>query len=122
MPADIQLPVTRDDLTQFRVLLCDEVVEKIKNILAQQRDQKPALLRMAEVQRRSGYGRSSIYAKVDAGEFPAPYDLGGGRGIAWREDEIEDWINNRDRIVPGSRISPRTAQKKAPAEAEPAPD
>lgn len=113
-PADIQLPVTRDDLTQFRILLRDEIVEEIRNIIAEHRASEPtSLLRMEEVQRRTGYRRSSLYAKINAGEFPAPVDLGGGRGIAFREDEIDAWINQRDRVVPRSRRSPRSAGRSA---------
>ena len=52
-------------------------------------------LRLKEVQDRVPYGRATIYRKVAAGQFPKPYDLGGGRAVAWLESEINDWIASR---------------------------
>jgi prophage regulatory protein len=51
-------------------------------------------LRLAEVKRQVGLGRSAIYQKVKAGEFPAPISLG-ARAVAWLSDEIEAWIDSR---------------------------
>ena len=104
MPSSITIqPVTHDDLAKFR----DELITEIKSIVAKQAPKSTSILRLPEVMRRSGYGRSSIYQKVDAGTFPPPVDLGGGRGIGWREDEVDEWVNNLDRVVPASRSSPR---------------
>jgi prophage regulatory protein len=52
------------------------------------------LLRLPEVKRQVGLGRSSIYAKAKAGEFPAPVNLG-GRAVAWLDHEIQSWIDAR---------------------------
>jgi prophage regulatory protein len=51
-------------------------------------------LRLAEVQRRVPYSRSTIYAKIPRGEFPAPIDLG-ARAVAWLESDIDEWIASR---------------------------
>jgi len=115
MPASLEAqrqPLTHDDLRKF----CEELLSEIKIIVGNQVVAKPptSLLRLAEVMRRTGYGRSSIYQKVASGEFPAPVDLGGGRGIAWREDEVDEWVNNRPRIIPASS-SPRGARRPKPA-------
>lgn len=49
------------------------------------------LIRIPEVQHRTGYAKSSIYRMVNADEFPAPIKIG-ARASAWLESEIEDWI------------------------------
>jgi prophage regulatory protein len=51
-------------------------------------------LRMLEVQNRVPYSRSTIYAKIARGEFPAPIDLG-ARAVAWLESDIDEWIAAR---------------------------
>jgi prophage regulatory protein len=51
-------------------------------------------LRLAEVKRQVGLGRSAIYQKVKAGEFPAPVSLG-ARAVAWLSDEVDAWIDSR---------------------------
>lgn len=52
------------------------------------------LLRLPVVIEKTGLSRSSIYAKLEKGEFPKPVKLG-ERAIAWRDNEIADWISNR---------------------------
>jgi prophage regulatory protein len=51
-------------------------------------------LRLPQVKHRTGFSRSSIYAKISLGEFPAPVNLG-ARAVAWIDSEIEEWISNR---------------------------
>jgi len=55
---------------------------------------QPTLVRLDEVMRRTGLGRSAIYAKIKDSEFPAPIKLG-DRASAWVESEITAWINHR---------------------------
>ena len=53
-------------------------------------------LRLPEVKHQVGLGRTAIYLKIKAGEFPAPYPLSNnGRAVAWASDEIESWIESR---------------------------
>ena len=52
------------------------------------------LLRQPEVTRRTGLARSTLYKHVAAGEFPAPVKLT-AHAVAWREHEIEEWIDSR---------------------------
>ncbi|KAB2889330.1 MAG: AlpA family transcriptional regulator [Desulfobulbaceae bacterium] len=52
-----------------------------------------ALLRRPEVERRTGLGRSTIYARMKEGDFPQSVSL--GRTVAWVEDEIDAWIQER---------------------------
>lgn len=67
----------------------------------------PALLRLPEVIGRIRLGRSSVYAMVQAGVFPAPIRLG-ERSVAWREDEVEAWLKSR---IDGPRPLDRSARK-----------
>lgn len=55
---------------------------------------KLALLRLCEVCRRTGYGRSEIYRRIGSGDFPPAIKLG-SRASAWVEHEVEEWIAKR---------------------------
>ena len=64
---------------------------------------KRSLIRMNEVISRTGYGRTSIYRKMEEGTFPKSLKLGGppkdpsifdSRAIAWIEDEIDQWVED----------------------------
>ena len=61
-------------------------------------------IRLPEVISRTGYGRTSIYRKMEDGSFPKCIKLGGppkdpiafdSRAIAWIEDEVDQWIESR---------------------------
>lgn len=60
------------------------------------------ILRLQEVQRATGLGRSAIYAKIKTGEFPKPVPLSVQR-VGWLESEIADWqkarIADRDKVA-----------------------
>ena len=65
---------------------------------------KHRLIRLPEVLSRTGYGRTSIYRKMEEGTFPRSVKLGGppidprvfdSRAVAWIEDEVEQWIESR---------------------------
>lgn len=49
------------------------------------------LLKLEEVVAMTTLGKTSIYAKVKEGAFPAPVQLG-ERAVAWRESEVIDWM------------------------------
>ncbi|BCL75671.1 hypothetical protein JHS3_14070 [Jeongeupia sp. HS-3] len=53
-----------------------------------------SLLRLPEVNKRTALSRSSIYAAIAAGTFPAPVRLG-GNSVAWVSSEIDAWIGER---------------------------
>ena len=55
------------------------------------------LLRLPEVEVRCGLKKSAIYQGVKEDTFPVPVRLG-GKAVAWRSDEIQQWIDNRPRI------------------------
>ena len=65
---------------------------------------KHRFIRLSEVMSRTGYGRTSIYRKMEDGSFPKSLKLGGppkdpnefdSRAIAWIEDEVDQWIESR---------------------------
>jgi len=77
----------------------------------EQKNNKPKnkLIRFPEVMSRTGYGRTSIYRKMEDGSFPKSLKLGeppkdpnefDSRAIAWIEDEVDQWIESRieDRV------------------------
>ena len=49
------------------------------------------ILRLRQVIARTGLSRSTIYERVQAGEFPAQIALG-ARAVGWLESDIEAWI------------------------------
>ena len=49
------------------------------------------ILRLWQVMARTGLSKSTIYAKIEAGEFPESVNLG-GRAVGWIEDEVNDWL------------------------------
>lgn len=54
------------------------------------------LLKLDDVKRLTGLGRSSIYAYGARGLLPRPYRVGPGSS-RWSEREIQDWIAERKR-------------------------
>lgn len=62
------------------------------------------------------YSRDHLRRKVRAGEFPKPIALS-DRRIAWREDEVDEWLASRPRRGSGD---PSTAPERAIATTTPA--
>ena len=65
---------------------------------------KHRFIRLPEVMSRTGYGRTSIYRKMEDGSFPKSLKLGGppkdpnefdSRAVAWIEEEVDQWIESR---------------------------
>jgi len=56
------------------------------------------IIRRKEVERITGLSKASIYRKMRTGAFPLPLKLG-ARAVAWRADEIHEWIENRPRAL-----------------------
>lgn len=52
------------------------------------------VLRRHQVEIRTGLARSSIYALIAVGQFPAPIRLS-AHTVGWLEHEINDWITER---------------------------
>jgi prophage regulatory protein len=75
-------------------------------------------IRLPEVLSRTGYGRTTIYRKMEDGDFPKSVKLGGppkdpnafdSRAIAWIEDEVEQWMESRieERGLGSADVPPR---------------
>lgn len=52
------------------------------------------LVRLPEVLHRTGLSRSTVYRRMELGQFPKPYPLS-SRIVAWAEIEIDQWIADR---------------------------
>ena len=52
------------------------------------------ILRLPAVIEKTGLSRSTIYAGIQKGTFPAPVNLG-LRSVGWLESEIDAWIESR---------------------------
>jgi len=52
------------------------------------------LIRITEVQRRTGYSKAWIYRLLKEKRFPAAVKIG-ARAIAFIESEVDDWVNQR---------------------------
>ncbi|WP_462391182.1 helix-turn-helix transcriptional regulator [Acidovorax sp. Q11] len=61
------------------------------------RPYRERLLRIDDVCFMTGLGRSTIYAKVKAGDFPSAVQLH-GTSVAWRETEVDAWIAARPAV------------------------
>jgi prophage regulatory protein len=68
------------------------------------------ILRRPEVETRTGLSRSTIYAKINANEFPKGIRLG-RRAVGWLESDVASWICERvsfskTRIERGRKTDP----------------
>lgn len=52
------------------------------------------ILRIPDVQTRTGLARSTIYALIARDEFPAPLRLT-ARAVGWDSRAVDDWIRSR---------------------------
>lgn len=62
--------------------------------------QAERLLRLPDVEARTGLKKSAIYAGMKAATFPACIKLG-PRAAAWPESEISNWIASKIRSARG---------------------
>jgi len=56
------------------------------------------ILRRPEVENLTGIPRSTLYAKIAVGDFPAPVKIG-QRAVGWLEAEVHDWLDSRQRSI-----------------------
>jgi prophage regulatory protein len=54
-----------------------------------------SLIRMDEVKRRVGLGRSAIYSLISRGLFPAPITIQGTRVSVWDSSAIQAWCETQ---------------------------
>jgi len=53
------------------------------------------VIRLGEVEYRTGLARSTIYRRITQGEFPKPIPLGSSRVVGWLESEIDNWLDRK---------------------------
>ncbi|MDS4025991.1 MAG: AlpA family phage regulatory protein [Candidatus Contendobacter sp.] len=63
------------------------------------------LLRLRDVEARTGLRKSKLYGLMNEGDFPRPIELT-PRTRAWLASEVDRWINNR---ITASRAAQREA-------------
>jgi len=52
------------------------------------------ILRRKQVEARTGLSRSTLYARIKPGTFPAPVSLG-PRAVGWIESDVQLWASDR---------------------------
>lgn len=57
------------------------------------------ILRLPQVLDKVQLSRSSVYAEVRNGGFPAPVPLTGGRAVGWLASSFDAWIQSRAQAV-----------------------
>ncbi len=56
------------------------------------------VIRMQELTEKVALQPSTIYALVQAGDFPAPFKIApGGRAAGWLLDDVDSWLRSRAR-------------------------
>ena len=56
------------------------------------------IIRRTEVLFMTGLATSTLYAKMQAGEFPRPIKLG-RRAVGWKSNDVELWITQRSEVA-----------------------
>lgn len=57
----------------------------------------PTILRLPDVMRLTGLGRSTIYRLLAAGQFPSPVQLS-VRAVGWRRSDVDHWTAERPQV------------------------
>ena len=63
--------------------------------MVEQQRRPVAILRLKQVQERTGLSRSTIYQRIRSNKFPRQVSLGGQRAVGWIEQSITDWIEQQ---------------------------
>lgn len=71
------------------------------------------VLRFKQVLEITGLSRATICRRIRKGEFPKPFDLGGGL-LGFSALEVSSWIEARRRVVP-SHGKPKVEAQPAAA-------
>lgn len=67
------------------------------------------IIRLPQVQARTGLSRTSIYDFVKRGSFPPPVALG-VRAVGWLESSVDAWIAERVVAVDAKRAVVRAGE------------
>ena len=66
------------------------------------------LIRLREVEAKTGLKHSSIYQRMTEGDFPRQVPLG-PKAVAWLETEVDNWIDARAAKRDGTDTPPEAA-------------
>nr|WP_196239654.1 AlpA family transcriptional regulator [Klebsiella michiganensis] len=73
--------------------MCCRVISRLKLYLEKENTvTSHQLLRLKQVEEKTGLKRSQIYLYMKEGAFPRSIKIGPA-SVAWLESEIDDWIN-----------------------------
>ncbi|EOG5781366.1 MULTISPECIES: helix-turn-helix transcriptional regulator [Enterobacteriaceae] len=56
------------------------------------------LIKVKTVLELCAISRATLYRLIEANAFPRQVSLTGARAVAWREEEVLEWINSRTKI------------------------
>jgi prophage regulatory protein len=73
--------------------------------MRQNLNQDLAILRLPQVEQRTGLSRSTLYQYMKDGYFPKPVPLG-PRAVGWLESDVGDWIATRVQIARNGGANP----------------
>lgn len=72
-------------------------------IATQQSIHNRRILRLPDVELRTGFKRAHIYSLISQGRFPGSVRLG-ERAVGWDSLAVEKWVEDRIAGVPSSRF------------------
>ena len=112
---ELVIPISQTLVDELARQVADKVAEQIGGQLRDERQRQVeariearvveadpvevTFLRLAEVSKRVGLSRSTIYTRMAAGTFPASVKLG-ARSVAWRRVDVEEWNRSNSAVVP----------------------
>ncbi|MGL4667635.1 MAG: helix-turn-helix transcriptional regulator [Saezia sp.] len=67
-------------------------MRNLSNIILQSKER--CILRMPEVERRTGFKRAHIYKLIRNGKFPHNTKIG-SRSVGWDSEDIDQWIEEQ---------------------------
>lgn len=69
------------------------------------------IIRLPEVQRRTGYSKAWIYRLIALGEFPKQIKLG-VKSVGFVESEINEWIDNKINSSRNGEVNKQSTQQE----------
>jgi len=69
----------------------------MENSLKDMEEIMSRIIRLGEVEHKTGLKKSKIYQMMNDGDFPKAVKLG-PRSVGWFEDETDEWIENLPRV------------------------
>ena len=60
----------------------------------EQQNANHAIIRLPDVEGRTGLSKSTLYLRISLGQFPRPINLG-GRAEGWLEADVQGWLEDQ---------------------------